>query len=110
MLKTGLATLLFGLGAALAAPVAHADTAAFDDYLASNGVNMSTPAMVQSNHDLGESICNLFSAHADAGDSGRTTRLDAMDLMSGSTNGADAATWVVASVNYLCPRYESMLG
>jgi hypothetical protein len=99
--------LVFGAG--LAAPIAHADTTQFNDYLARHGADTSTSAMLQSNDDVGQAICNLFATHEEAGDSARTTRLDAMDLMSGDTNNVDAATWMVGSINYLCPQYESML-
>jgi hypothetical protein len=111
MIRTLLATGGLALGAALSAPMAHADTAEFNDYLARNGVDTSTPELAQTSYNLGKAVCDLFSAHADAGDSGAVARHHAMDVLTadGTTTNAEAATWVVESVDYLCPQYVSML-
>jgi hypothetical protein len=108
MLKTALATLTLALGAALAAPMARADSGDFLDYLSSNGVNTSTSVLRQSHLQVGQAICELYDAHVDAGDSKRVTNDDAVKLMEGNGDNTtqQAAMWVVGAVDYLCPRYK----
>jgi hypothetical protein len=111
MLKTGLALVLLGVGATLTAPLAHADTAGFIDYLSDNGVPVATSTLRQSHLQVGQAICVLYDAHVGAGDSKSVANDDALTTMEGRGDHTtqEAAMWVVGAVNYLCPQYKWMM-
>lgn len=89
--------------AVLAAPIAHAGTDEFINYLARNGEDVSGHEVQLAQIDLGLALCNMVRA------SGRGVY--AMDslMRNGRHSAENAAMWVVGSVNYLCPEYKHLL-
>lgn len=81
------------------------DAQAFLDYLESHGIRSQDTAELRSaSVGMGLAICNTYATTLS------NTKASWMVYNLGYTNPRDAATWTVASVDYLCPQYGYLLG
>jgi uncharacterized Ntn-hydrolase superfamily protein len=92
------AVAVIGLGVAPAPGASADDSAAFVDYLASNGVNVSTPERSYAAIDYGNSICDLLEANQSV-----SQTLDFLvNRQQQPQPFAEARIWLIGSVSYLC--------
>jgi hypothetical protein len=92
------ATLVsFGIG--LAPPAGAENSAAFVDFLASNGENVSTPELSYAAIDYGRQICDVLTANQSV-----SQTLDFMVNRQPRPQSFESARkWLIGSVSYLCP-------
>jgi hypothetical protein len=95
-----LAALAIGAAAMATPATARADTTGFVDFLDRHGEH--TSGSTAEEIDLGEAICNMYSVSHDNG--------AVADTLMKRHSPDSAAVWQVASVMYLCPQYNYLLG
>jgi hypothetical protein len=93
---------------ALAVP-AQADTDEFLDYLQRNGIGTSTARLERADLDMGMSICNIFATAPPAGIDPNTDAIRVLTTGEDPMSNSQASTWIVGSVNYLCPQYTDLI-
>jgi Protein of unknown function (DUF732) len=99
------------LGAAalvLAAP-AQGDTTEFLDYLQRHAIGTSTTELERSDLDMGMAICNIFATAPPAGVDPNDDAIRVLTTGENPMSTRQAATWIVGSVDYLCPQYTDLL-
>jgi hypothetical protein len=86
---------------------ASADTLGpFIDYLGSNGVDVSTIEEQNAAVELGQAICGMYPTSLKVG---ADPNHDVMAALQPRHTQDEAATWLVGSVNYVCPQYVYLL-
>ncbi|HEV7854811.1 MAG TPA: DUF732 domain-containing protein [Mycobacterium sp.] len=96
------------MGASSLSPAAaSADTLGpFIDYLDSNGVDVSTIDAQNADVELGKAICGMYPPALRVG---ANPNDGVMAALRPRHTEAEAAMWLVGSVNYVCPQYVYLL-
>jgi hypothetical protein len=109
MIRPLLVAATLGTAALILAATAQADSAEFLDYLQRHGIGISTTELERSDLDMGMAICNVFATAPAAGVEPNDDAIRILTTRGDPMSTREAATWVVGSVDYLCPQYTDLL-